>query len=72
MKFLYIRIEKTSIFLFAEANCASTLCGENEYCKTENGVPTCVKKSAVNGECFLLFVLIMLARCMINTEDLSA
>ncbi|PBC29347.1 hypothetical protein APICC_03350 [Apis cerana cerana] len=32
-----------------EANCASTLCGENEYCKTENGVPTCVKKSAVNG-----------------------
>ncbi|XP_003698427.2 uncharacterized protein LOC100869201 [Apis florea] len=34
-----------------EANCASTLCGENEYCKTENGVPTCVKKSAVNGEC---------------------
>lgn len=28
-----------------EANCASTVCGENEYCKTENGLPTCVKKS---------------------------
>ena len=32
-----------------EVSCASTVCGENEYCKTENGVPTCVKKSTAIG-----------------------
>ncbi|KAK1130108.1 hypothetical protein K0M31_019792 [Melipona bicolor] len=31
------------------ASCESTVCGENEYCKTENGVPTCVKKSTAIG-----------------------
>ncbi|XP_076764804.1 uncharacterized protein LOC143431746 [Xylocopa sonorina] len=27
------------------ASCASTVCGDNEYCKTENGMPKCVRKS---------------------------
>ncbi|XP_076235115.1 uncharacterized protein LOC143179687 [Calliopsis andreniformis] len=31
------------------ASCTSTICGENEYCKTENGIPTCVKKSTAIG-----------------------
>ncbi|CAK9816956.1 hypothetical protein ANTQUA_LOCUS9177 [Anthophora quadrimaculata] len=32
-----------------EASCAGTVCGGNEYCKTENGVPVCVKKSTDIG-----------------------
>ncbi|OAD62576.1 hypothetical protein WN48_06954 [Eufriesea mexicana] len=31
------------------ASCASTVCDENEYCKTENGMPKCVKKSTGIG-----------------------
>lgn len=27
------------------ASCTTMICGENEYCKTENGAPKCVKKS---------------------------
>lgn len=33
------------------------VCGENEYCKTENGAPKCVKKSTGIGE-FSLFLLL--------------
>lgn len=33
------------------------VCGENEYCKTENGAPKCVKMSTGLGE-FLLFLFL--------------
>ncbi|EFN68655.1 hypothetical protein EAG_14954 [Camponotus floridanus] len=31
------------------ASCTTMICGENEYCKTENGAPKCVKKSTGLG-----------------------
>ncbi|KAK2578753.1 hypothetical protein KPH14_012279 [Odynerus spinipes] len=32
-----------------EASCTSTICHDNEYCRSENGVPKCVSKVAPNG-----------------------
>ncbi|XP_011691983.1 PREDICTED: uncharacterized transmembrane protein DDB_G0289901-like isoform X2 [Wasmannia auropunctata] len=29
----------------SDASCTSMVCGENEYCKSENGAPRCVRKS---------------------------
>ncbi|XP_011864858.1 PREDICTED: prespore protein Dp87-like isoform X2 [Vollenhovia emeryi] len=29
----------------SDASCTSMVCGENEYCKSENGAPKCVRKS---------------------------
>lgn len=29
----------------SDASCTSMVCGQNEYCKSENGAPKCVRKS---------------------------
>ncbi|KAL0122110.1 hypothetical protein PUN28_007111 [Cardiocondyla obscurior] len=33
----------------SDASCTSMVCGENEYCKSENGAPKCVRKSTGLG-----------------------
>jgi len=33
----------------SDASCTSMVCGENEYCKSENGAPRCVRKSTGLG-----------------------
>lgn len=36
--------------MFTDASCTSMVCGENEYCKSENGAPRCVRKSTGIGK----------------------
>lgn len=43
---------------FVDASCTSIVCGQNEYCKSENGVPKCVKKSTGSGKFLKSFIFL--------------
>jgi len=34
------------------------VCGENEYCKSENGAPRCVRKSTGFGKLLQFYILL--------------